>query len=201
MAYGDSNNPSGGDTAGKPPTWEDIMHLHDSLGAEILGGKIRYKTMARFSHAETIDDMRRQLPSNRDGTPPDGWWIATDVDARLSDSAYVKPDLSGWRKSSLAARPVEWPVRQLPDWVCEVMSRSTQAYDRGEKAAAYAAASVPWYWIVDPDERTVEVLELVNGRWTICGVYTDGAVLTLPPFDQTVVTVSDLFLPLPAPTP
>jgi len=86
-------------------------------------------------------------------------------------------------------------VQTPPDWVCEVLSPTTSAYDRGKKATAYAQAGVPWYWIVDPIERTVEVLELLNGRWTISGVYTDGAELALPPFEQTVIVVAELFAP------
>lgn len=54
---------------------------------------------------------------------------------------------------------------------------------------------MPWYWIVDPVERTVEVLELINGRWTISGVYTDGAELALSPFEQTAIVIAELFTP------
>jgi len=51
----------------------------------------------------------------------------------------------------------------VPDLVVEVLSAGTRETDRGEKFAEYAQAGVREYWIVDPDEPTVEVYGL-NGR-------------------------------------
>lgn len=196
MDHGDSDKPSGGPVGDRPATWEDIMQLPDSLGAEIVGGKIHYRAMTRARHGSTVRELGSSLPRNGSTRAPLGWWIVNDVDVSLGSGIYVKPDLTGWRKEALPELPDDWPVPIRPDWVCEVLSPTTAAYDRGAKASAYAQAGVPWYWIVDPVERTVEVLELVSGRWTICGVYTDGAQLAMPPFDDTLIEVSGLFLPL-----
>ncbi len=180
----------------QPATWKDIMHLPEAQHAEIIGGQIHYKAMARARHGHTLTELSRRLPSKPDVDGRGGWWILLDVDICLDAANYVKPDISGWRMERLPELPDQWPVQTLPDWVCEVLSPTTSAYDRGKKATAYAQAGVLWYWIVDPIERTVEVLELVNDRWTICGVYTDGAQLALPPFDQTVLAIEDLFAPV-----
>ena len=188
MDHGERNQPSG-----NYATWEDIMHLPENLGAEIVGGRVHYKAMPRIRHGDAHDELRRQLPSNRSTVAPLGWWIASEVDVDLRTGSYVRPDLAGWRKEHLPELPDVWPLAVLPDWVCEVLSPSTSAYDRGEKAVAYAEAGVPWYWLVDPAERLVEVRELVAGRWTICGVYTDGAEVALPPFGETVVDITRLF--------
>lgn len=40
--------------------------------------------------------------------------------------------------------------------VCEVAD-SSLAYDRGQKAAAYAASGISEYWVVDIDSRTIEI--------------------------------------------
>lgn len=48
----------------------------------------------------------------------------------------------------------------VPDLVVEVLSPGTRDTDRGEKHLEYAQAGVQEYWIVDPDERTVEVYTL-----------------------------------------
>jgi Uma2 family endonuclease len=44
-----------------------------------------------------------------------------------------------------------------PDLVVEVLSPSTESRDRGIKLERYRHYGVPEYWIVDPDEQTVEV--------------------------------------------
>ena len=199
MAHGDFEVPSGYAGNATPATWEDIMNLPEHHGAEIIGGKIHYKGMSRIRHGHAASQVSGQFSGLGQLPQPTGWWIASEVDVRLAADCYLRPDVSGWRKERLPVPPDDWPLPIAPDWVCEVLSPTTEAYDRGDKAQAYAAGGVPWYWIVDPAERTVEVMELVGGRWTIWGVYTDGAALALPPFEGTVVDVGALFLPVVAP--
>ena len=50
-----------------------------------------------------------------------------------------------------------------PDWICEVVSPSTEAIDRGRKLRIYAREGVAHAWLVDPLRRTLEVLALVAG--------------------------------------
>jgi Uma2 family endonuclease len=42
-----------------------------------------------------------------------------------------------------------------------VISPSTAHVDRGKKQFIYAAHDVPWLWFVDPEQRMLEVLQLV----------------------------------------
>lgn len=67
-----------------------------------------------------------------------------------------KPDLCWWRAEVAAAFTETQHVLPVPDFVCEVLSPSTKAVDRGEKFADYAAAGVREYWIVDPEARAIE---------------------------------------------
>jgi hypothetical protein len=50
------------------------------------------------------------------------------------------------------------------------------------------------YWVVDPDARTLEVLELSGERWVELGAY-DTAQVAIPPFSEVVLDVGRLFLP------
>ncbi len=43
-----------------------------------------------------------------------------------------------------------------PDMVVEVLSRSTEKYDRGIKLEDYALHSIKEYWIIDPRQKTIE---------------------------------------------
>jgi Uma2 family endonuclease len=70
-----------------------------------------------------------------------------------------------------------------PDWVCEVLSRSTSRSDRSEKLPLYARASVGNAWLVDPIDRTLEVLRLEHGRWTILSVHRDDDRVRAEPFE------------------
>ena len=61
-----------------------------------------------------------------------------------------------------------------PDLVIEVASPSTAAYDRDVvfgKRGAYARAGIPEYWLVDPQQRTIEVLTLADDVYTLLGIF------------------------------
>ena len=77
-----------------------------------------------------------------------------------------------------------------PDLIIEVLSPSTQCHDRLTKYNLYERAGVPEYWIVSPEERTVQVSTLVDGRYRVQELYTAEAV-------AKVNTLSGCFIELP----
>jgi Uma2 family endonuclease len=52
-----------------------------------------------------------------------------------------------------------------PDWVCEVLSPSTQSHDRVKKMRVYAREGVGYVWLIDPSAQTLEVYTAANGAW------------------------------------
>ncbi len=70
---------------------------------------------------------------------------------------------------------------------------TTVQMDREEKFSEYAQAGIPEYWIIDPDERTVEVFVLQNNHYVLQGRFRPGQTVRstlLPDFE---VTVDDIF--------
>jgi len=62
--------------------------------------------------------------------------------------------------------PAHGAVGFPPDLVIEVISPTPadDCRDRIEKADDYARFGVRWYWLVDPDARTLEIFELADSR-------------------------------------
>ena len=85
----------------------------------------------------------------------------------------------------------------MPDWVCEIVSPSKPAHDRVRKRRVYAAHGVPFYWIVDPAERTLEALRLdaAASEWREVGAYDDESVARIAPFEAVELDVGRLFPP------
>ena len=78
----------------------------------------------------------------------------SSLDVRLAAGRIVQPDLL----LVLRGLPtVSRPVGRVPDLVVEVLS-ANRTYDRVTKRVLYAEAGVREYWIVDPDEATVEII-------------------------------------------
>ena len=55
-------------------------------------------------------------------------------------------------------------VTLAPDWVCEALSESIRKVDLHEKRPIYAREGVPYLWLVDPTDRTLEAFELHDGH-------------------------------------
>lgn len=85
----------------------------------------------------------------------------------------------------------------MPDWICEVTSRSNVAYDRVTKADLYARCGVPNFWLLDPSERVLESFELAGGVWVRIGSYDENANARVKPFEQVELNVGGLFPPRP----
>jgi len=91
-----------------------------------------------------------------------GMVLPAPLDVLFAEGDYVEPDILFVRSDRLhlvSDRGVEGP----PDLVVEVLSPSTAGRDRGTKLDRYRLFDVAEYWIVDPDERIVEVWDLDGG--------------------------------------
>ena len=121
-------------------------------------------------------------PFDEDPGGPGGWWILDEPELHFGDQVVV-PDLAGWRRERLPAVPEEAHFSLAPDWVCEVLSPSTERIDRGRKLRIYAEAGVAHAWFVNPVERTLEVLRLRDGAWTIVAVCSDSDRVRVEPFE------------------
>jgi Uma2 family endonuclease len=58
-------------------------------------------------------------------------------------------------------------VRGAPDWIVEVLSRSTAGHDQILKRRAYERAGVREYWLVHPADRVLTIYRLVGGSYGI----------------------------------
>ena len=73
----------------------------------------------------------------------------------LTRNSY-EPDVCFWGIDKATQIHDELLYYPAPDFVVEVLSKSTEKYDREIKFADYAAHKVAEYWIIDPKRKTVE---------------------------------------------
>jgi Uma2 family endonuclease len=77
----------------------------------------------------------------------------------------------------------------------EVVSddRNDRKRDYEEKLADYAEANVGEYWIVDPEQRTVQVHRLRDGAYALLGEFKPGAIAASDLLPGFTVDVTALF--------
>jgi len=88
-------------------------------------------------------------------------WLFSTV-ARCRD--VLVPDLAGWRHSRMPKLPETAWFEVPPDWICEILSLSMARVDRAERLPAYARHGAVHAWLVDPDQRTLEVFVNRDGK-------------------------------------
>jgi Uma2 family endonuclease len=178
----------------KPATYEDLLQVPDHLVAEILDGELYAspRPAVRHAHAAMILGTDIVNPFGRGRGGPGGWWFLPEPELHLQADVVV-PDLAGWRRSRAAAIPDAPAVTVAPDWVCEIISPSTEGIDRGKKRAIYAREGVSHFWLINPLVETLEVLALADGRWTLVATHVGAITVRVEPFEAIELDLSALW--------
>jgi Uma2 family endonuclease len=103
------------------------------------------------------------------------------------------PDIAGWRRERLPTVPGAAYLTLAPDWLCEVLSPSTETIDRRKKLAVYAREGIGHVWLVDPLLETLEVLRLEAQRWCLLAKHEGPANVWAEPFDAIELELGALW--------
>jgi Uma2 family endonuclease len=166
-------------------TYDDLRKVPDHQVAEILGGDLWVSPRPAMAHAHTAAMLAVELvaPFGQGRGGPGGWWILPECEVHLHGDVLV-PDFAGWRHANLKERSSSHShMTQAPDWVCEIVSPSTQKIDRTLKLGIYAREGVRHVWLVEPLKRTLEVLKLAGGVYVAILMLHGDAVASAEPFD------------------
>ncbi len=180
--------------------WAALEALPEGQKGEILDGELHVQPRPRSGHAFAGFSVGRRIANTYedgpDGDGRGGWLILPEPGIELPDAPEVAPDFAGWRSERL-----EWDgastIRVVPDWVCEVLSPSNASYDRRVKFPFYARVGVPWLWVADPRERTIEIRRLENGRWSVVATFADDEAMRAPPFEEVEIPLARVWGPAP----
>jgi Uma2 family endonuclease len=165
-------------------TYADVLAAPRHLVAEVIAGELRLSPRPAGPHALVASVLGLELgpPFHRGRGGPGGWILLDEPELHLGAEILV-PDLAGWRRERLPA-VTDAPYFELaPDWLCEVLSPSTEKADRAEKLAIYAAAGVDHAWLVNPRARTLEVLRRQGTQWLTVAIHKDDDRVRAEPFD------------------
>jgi Uma2 family endonuclease len=182
------------DPAFRRATYEEVLSAPPNRVAELIHGVLHIQPRPGGPHARAATVLGEELgpPFNRGRGGPGGWILLDEPELHLGEHVVV-PDLAGWRRERMPViRDVPF-FTLAPDWVCEVLSKSTTKTDRAEKLPIYAEHGVPHAWLVDPLARTLDALRLENGRWSIIATHADDARVRIEPFDSIELELGALW--------
>jgi Uma2 family endonuclease len=182
------------DAAKKRATYADLEAVPPHLVAEIIDGELMTHPRPSFRHGAAatslVDELTGPFQKGRGG--PGGWVFVVEPEIKFGGDILV-PDVSGWRRERLPAVPKRNHLEVAPDWICEVLSASTEKRDRSVKKRVYAAGGVSHLWLIDPRLQLLEAFELNGGKWTDVGTWNSADIVRASPFDAISFSLADLW--------
>lgn len=144
---------------------DEWFALPEDEPGELVDGHLEEEEVPDYLH-ELLVARLSQLLGN--WTVPAGGLVAgSDAKFAVGSGRGRKPDLTVYLPGSRRP-PARGLIRVPPDIALEIVSPTPRdgRRDRVEKLADYAAFGVAWYWLLDPQLRSLEVLELdPQGRY------------------------------------
>ncbi len=183
-------------------TYEDVRAAPRNMVAEVIDGVLHLHPRPAKPHAAAATALGEELgpPFKRGRGGPGGWLLLDEPELHLGDDILV-PDLAGWRREHMPSIVADLPYFELaPDWACEVLSPSTERHDRREKLLIYRRAQVSHVWLVNPVQRTLEVLGLNGDHYAILDVFRDDQRVRARPFDAIELELGLLWADVEWPT-
>jgi Uma2 family endonuclease len=182
-------------------TYQDVIDAPENMVAEIIGGELRLSSRPGGLATAAASALNEELgpPFKRGRGGPAGWLILFEPELHLGDEVVV-PDLAGWRRERLSVAPDAAFFTVPPDWICEVLSPSTERLDCAEKMPIYASFGVRFAWLVHPRRRTLEAYVLYNGTWIATATHKDGDRARVEPFDAIELDLAVLWADAALPT-
>lgn len=183
-----------GAPAHKRATYDDLLAVPSHLVAELIHGVLHTHPRPRAVHSRASSRLGGILfdPFDRGRGGPGGWIILDEPEFHLGEEILV-PDLAGWRRERMPQLPDVAFFDSAPDWVCEVLSPSTEAVDRTQKLPIYAQHGVRHTWLINPVLQTLEVLRLEGGSWRLLSTVQGHATAHAEPFESLELSLAELW--------
>jgi Uma2 family endonuclease len=145
--------------------WRELEQSNPDRKYEYIDGLVYLMSGGSLAHARIGSNIVRVL---EDALGNNGCYVYnSDASVRLSEKRYTFPD------ASVSCDPYDQPTTeqlevQAPRVVVEVLSDSTEGYDRFRKANLYRACSpIQEYMLVSTRYQAVEIQRRAGNEWTL----------------------------------
>ena len=175
-------------------TYEEYLEEPETMSRfDIVDGEVIMSAGPHIYH-QTIsgninEPVRRFARENELGRV---WYAPVDVIVQIAPLRVRQPDLL-FISSEGAATIQDGRVHGGPDLVVEILSPSNSRRDIEAKLADYARIGVRECWLVAPEGRTVETLQLDGGEWKRLAIRGVGENVETVELEGLELPVSDIF--------
>jgi Uma2 family endonuclease len=147
-------------------TYADILKMDEQTRAEIIDGELFMMAPPSANHQLIVMQLAGQLWQFLRGKPcrvfPAPFGVRLFPQEDLRDDTFLEPDIVVICDPSKITKT---GCEGAPDMVVEILSPSNTRHEMLLKFKKYLAAGVKEYWVVDGEEKTVEVHVFDQGRY------------------------------------
>ncbi len=166
--------------------WRELERGSHDAKHEYIDGQVYAMAGGSRAHARIASDALRAIEDALAAAHRPCNVYNSDVAARLSPRRYTYPDVTVTCDERDEATTGETEV-QAPRVIIEVISDSTEAYDRGEKFGYYRACpTIQEYVLIATKYQAVEVYRRTGRGWTTYQAYGSGDEILLESIDVNV---------------
>lgn len=115
------------------------------------------------------------------------------LDVIFSEYNVVQPDVLYFVEERVPLMKADKRPKHRPDVVVEILSPTTEGNDKGRKLRMFARYEVPEYWMIDIDERAIEIRSLRGDFYVVTVKASGDDVVTSPLLPDFSFAVSRLF--------
>src|SRR5258707_13442215 len=102
---------------------------------------------------------------------PDGEVLIAPMDVYLDEVNVPQPDIFWIASNSRCTWVEDKYLKGAPDLIVEIFSPGTVRRDKKDKFRLYEKFGVPEYWMIDPDEKLLEIWQLKDSQFVLVDVF------------------------------
>ncbi len=148
--------------------------IRDDEKAEFINGEVICHSPAKLKHSLVIEYLGNIL-SGYLRKAKQGIVVREKALVRLTRNDF-EPDICYFSKEKHNQFNGDTMFYPAPDFVVEVLSKSTEKRDRGIKKDDYVLHGVLEYWIINPDKKEVEQYILSDKQYELKAKMDNGMV-------------------------
>jgi len=172
-------------------TYDDYQQLPEGAPYELVRGQLVMSPAPTPQHqiiqANLFFELSKVVRKGNRGRV-----VGPPLDVHFDDATVLQPDLV-YLAGARTDRIGEHAIEGAPDLVAEILSPPTAHRDLTEKKRLYETHGVREYWVIDPDQRTVEVFANTEEKFRQHARVVEEGTVASGVLDAFEIDLSDLF--------
>ncbi len=159
---------------------------------EVFNGVVERESTPNVLHQRVVPRLWLALHNYFHSVDPEGEVFIAPLEVLIGDRNMVQPDIvyvSGEKKSIIEEERIEG----VPCLVAEVLSPVNMRKDRLKKMRLFEQAQIPHFFLVNPEEKTLECYFLQGRFYTRVALGMDDEVVEHPELEGLSIELKNLW--------